>query len=79
MCKQGRSGLRELLFMPALSLMRAKDGTLAKFAQRLITAAKKRACVVGALMHKLMGLAFAILRSGKPYDPHYRAAKPVAA
>lgn len=79
MCKQGRGGLRELLFMPALSLMRAKEGTLARFAQRLISAAKKRACIVGALMHKLMGLAFAILRSGKPYDPHYRSASPATA
>lgn len=79
MCKQGRSGLRELLFMPALSLMHAKEGTLAKFAQRLIKAAKKRACVVGAVMHKLMGLAFAILRSGKPYDPNYRSASPAIA
>lgn len=73
MCKQGRVGLRELMFMPALSLMRATEGPLAKFAKRLVQASKKHACVVGALMRKLMGLAFAILRSGKPYDPHYRS------
>lgn len=73
MCKQGRAGLRELMFMPALSLMRATEGPLARFAQRLVEASKKHVCVVGALMRKLMGLAFAILRSGKPYDPHYRS------
>jgi hypothetical protein len=49
--------------------MRAKDGTLAKFVRRLIAAAKKRACVVGALMHKRMELAVAILRSGKHLIP----------
>jgi hypothetical protein len=43
-------------------------------AQRLVQARKKHACVVGALMRKLMGLAFVILRSGKPGDPHYRSA-----
>ena len=71
MCKQGRSGLRELLFMPAMSLMNSKQGPLKEFAQRLLNAAKKPACVVGALMRKLMALVFAILRSGKPYDAKY--------
>lgn len=72
MCKQGRGGLRELLFMPAMSLMSSKEGPLKDFALRLLKAAKKPACVVGALMRKLMALAFAILRSGKPYDAKYR-------
>lgn len=72
MCKQGRGGLRELLFMPAMSLMNSKEGPLKEFALRLLKAAKKPACVVGALMRKLMALAFAILRSGKPYDAKYR-------
>lgn len=71
MCKQGRSGLRELLFMPAMSLMKAKSGPLHEFAIRLIKAAKQPACVVGALMRKLMGLVFAILRSGQADDPIY--------
>lgn len=73
MCKQCRAGLRELMFMPALSLMRTTEGPLAKFARRLVEASKKHACVLGTLMRRLMGLAFAILRSGKPYEPHYRS------
>ena len=74
LCKQGRSGLRTLMFMPAISLMAVKKttGPLHSFAQRLKKNAKKSACIVGALMRKLMGMSFAILRSGQPYNPNYR-------
>jgi len=71
LCKQGRSGLRTLFFMPALSLMGRKTGPLYHFAERLLKAAKRPACVMGALMRKLSTLVFAILRSGKPFDPNY--------
>lgn len=71
LCKQGRGGLRRLLFMPAMSLMGSKSGPLRKFADQLLAASKTPACVVGALMRKLMALAFAILRSGVAFDPNY--------
>lgn len=71
LCKQGRGVLRRIMFMPALSLMSSKSGPLRAFAERLLNKNKKPACVVGALMRKLTALAFAIIRSGKPFDPHY--------
>ena len=71
LCKQGRAGLRKLFFMPALCLMGRKTGPLYSFIDRLLHAAKKPACVIGALMRKLSTLVFAILRSGKPFDPNY--------
>lgn len=74
LCKQGRGNLRKLFFMPAVSLMGSKKGPLRQFADRLLAAAKKPACVVGALMRKLAGLVFAILRSGKPFDTNYTRA-----
>jgi transposase len=79
LCKQGRGGLRKIFFMPAVSLMGSKSGPLRRFADRLLGAAKKRACVVGALMRKLSALVFAILRSGKPFDPNYIRPAAVAA
>lgn len=78
LCKQGRGGLRRLMFMPAVSLMNSKPGPLRHFAERLLKATKKPACVVGALMRKLMALTFAILRSGRPFDPNYRRSFAVA-
>jgi transposase len=79
LCKQGRGGLRKLFFMPAVSLMGSKTGPLRQFADRLLGAAKKPACVVGALMRKLSALVFAILRSGKPFDPNYARTMAVTA
>src|SRR5687768_7050352 len=35
LCKQGRSGLRSLLFLPAMSILATKAGPLKTFAQRL--------------------------------------------
>jgi transposase len=72
LCKQGRSGLRTLMFMPAVSVLSSKRGPLLGFAKRLQEAGKAKLCVVGALMRKLLAMAFAILRSGQPFDPHYR-------
>lgn len=71
LCKQGRGVLRRIMFLPALSLMRSKSGPLRVFADRLLGKNKTPACVVGALMRKLIALVFAILRSGKPFDPLY--------
>lgn len=72
LCKQGRSGLRATLFMPAMSLLTTRSGPLKEFADRLLKSGKEKLCVIGALTRKLMSLAFAILRSGTPCDPGYR-------
>lgn len=72
LCKQGRPGLRRLLFHPALAVLHSRNSPLKPFAQRLLGAGKAPKCVVGALMRKLLSLVFAILRSGKPFDPHYQ-------
>lgn len=71
LCKQGRGVLRKVLFMPAVCLLKTKSGPLKDFAERLLKAAKKPACVVGALMRKLMTLVYAIITTGRPYDPCY--------
>ena len=81
LCKQGRGGLRSLLFLPAASILSCKSGPLKAFAQKLINAGKAPKCAVGALMRKLMALTFAILRSGKAYNPQFhftRSGSPAA-
>lgn len=74
LCKQGRGALRKLMFMPAIGVLKMKSGPLKAFADRLLNASKPKAkmCVIGALMRKLISLAFAIVRSNQPYDPNYR-------
>lgn len=72
LCKQGRGSLRKLMFMPALSVLGKKtQHSLSAFIERLRANKKASMCIVGALMRKLMALAFAILRSGQAFDPNY--------
>jgi transposase len=80
LCKQGRGSLRKLMFMPALSVLGKKTKhSLSGFIERLRANQKVSMCIIGALMRKLMALAFAILRSGKPFDPNYARTQAMAA
>jgi transposase len=72
LCKQGRGTLRKLMFMPAISVLGGKSkNSLRTFVERLRENQKAKMCIVGAVMRKLLSLAFAILRSGQPFDPNY--------
>jgi transposase len=81
LCKQGRGSLRKLLFMPALSVLGSTaKHTLRAMIERLRANPKPKSkmCIVGALMHKLLALAFGILRSGQPFDPNYARTRALA-
>lgn len=64
--KIGNSRLRGALYWPAIVAMR-KNASIRSFAQRLIAAGKPRMLVITAAMRKLLCLAYAVLRSGRPY------------
>jgi transposase len=66
--------LRKALYMPALVAMRANP-TLRALADRLRAAGKRPKVIVVAVMRKLLLLAWAILRSGRPYSPTYQSAR----
>jgi transposase len=68
MSKIGHSSLRKALYMPAVvATTRTTWGRL--FRDRLLTAGKPKMVVIGAMMRKLVYVAFGVLRSGKPFDP----------
>ena len=69
--KRGNANIRKTLYFPALSAMQ-HNPHLKVFAQRLKTYGKAKMQVVVAVMRKLLVLAYAIIKSGKPYDPHYQ-------
>lgn len=69
--KQGNAHLRKTLYYPALSAMQ-HNPHLKRFALRLKSAGKAKMAVVVAVMRKLLVLAYAILKTGKPYDPDYQ-------
>ena len=76
--KRGSSRLRAALYMPALVAQR-HNPLLATFAQRLLHAGKPKMAVVAAVMRKLLLLAAAILRSGRPFDPNHAPSLQIAA
>ena len=71
--KCGNAHIRKILYYPALSAMQSNP-QLRVFAQRLKAKGKENMVVVAAVMRKLLVLAYAIVKSGLPYDPNYQIA-----
>lgn len=73
MSKTGPSKLRRALYMPAVVCMTHTAWGKA-FTKRLLEAGKPKMLILGALMRKLVEMAYAILKSGKPFEPALHAA-----
>ncbi len=65
--KKGHSDIRRSLYMPAVV---AKNSTAwgRTFAERLLAAGKPPMVVVGALMRKIVAIAYGVLKSGVRFD-----------
>ena len=70
LCKTGNSRLRKALYMPAMVALRFNP-ILRTFSERLLAAGKHKRLIIGAVMRKLLVLAYGILRSGKRFDANY--------
>jgi len=66
--KTGSSRIRHALYMPALSAIRYNP-VIRAFRARLLANGKHKMVIVGAVMRKLVYLAYGVLKSGKPFDP----------
>jgi transposase len=71
----GNSRLRKALYMPAVVSMR-HNPLLKAFSERLLARGKAKMQAVGAIMRKLVHLAFGILKSQQPFDPNYLLTTP---
>jgi transposase len=58
------------LFLPALAAMRFNPIVQA-LVERMQTNGKNRMTIVGAVMRKLVHLAYGVLKHRKPFDPDY--------
>ncbi len=66
--KVGHARLRKALYMPAMvATTRTAWGRALK--QRLTVAGKPPMLILGAMMRKLLCVAYGVLRSGRPFDP----------
>jgi transposase len=71
--KIGHAPLRKALYMPAMvTLYRTEWGRC--FRQRLMAKGKATKLIIGAMMRKLIHVAFGVLKSGKPFDPKLQIA-----
>ena len=68
MSKIGHSFLRKALHMPAMVTL-YRTGWGKQFRRRLATAGKPPMLIIGAMMRKLIHVAFGVLKSGKPFNP----------
>jgi len=66
--KQGHSSIRQALYMPAVTAMSRTDWGKS-FAARLTAAGKPKKLILGALMRKIVAIAYGVLKSGKPFNP----------
>lgn len=72
LAKRGNAQLRKALYFPAV-VAAQHNPILRPFYQRLLAAGKSKMQALGAVMHKLLRIAVAILRSARPFDPNYRS------
>lgn len=70
MSRVGSSTLRAALYMPGL-VARRYNPLLNVFAERLLANGMAPKAVIGAVMRKLVHLIYGVIKSGKPFDPHF--------
>ena len=68
--KTGNQNIKTALYFPALSAMQ-HNPIVKALAERLRAQNKEKMVIVGAAMRKLLQLAFGVLKSGQPFDPHF--------
>ncbi len=70
--RTGSGALRAALYMPSL-VASHHNPLLRDFSERLRATGMAKKAVLGAVMHKLARLMYAVIRSGKPFDENYLA------
>ncbi|HXW00974.1 MAG TPA: transposase [Anaerolineae bacterium] len=76
--KMGNSRLRTAFYMPAISAMQWNPLVI-PLVERLQKRGKLPKVILGAVMRKLIHLAYGVLKTGKPFDPNYLQNRPVGA
>ncbi len=69
--KTGSATVRRLLYFPAISACQ-HNPLIAPWCAQLAARGKTKMQIIGAAMRKLLILVYGVLKSGQPFDPHYR-------
>ena len=76
--KQGNKHLRTALYFPAISAKKWNP-ICHEFAQRLEKTGLAKKAIIIAVMKKLLHQMYGILKSQRPFDPHFRQKLQIAA
>lgn len=76
--KVGNRHLRSAFYMPALAAHRYNP-IIADLVERLSAKGKSQMTIIGAVMRKLLHLAYGVLKTRKPFDPLHAHSVPVGA
>jgi transposase len=68
--KIGNSRLRKALYFPAITALRCSP-FFQSWAEGLRQRGKSKMAVIGAVMRKLVHIAYGVLKTGKPFDPEW--------
>jgi transposase len=68
--KIGNARLRKALYFPAITALRCSP-FFQQWAEGLRQRGKSKMAVIGAVMRKLVHLAYGVLKTGKPFDPEW--------
>jgi transposase len=66
--KMGHAQIRKALYMPAITAM-SRTAWGKAFAGRLLAAGKPKKLILGALMRKMVAIAYGVLKSAAPFNP----------
>jgi len=69
--KTGNPYLRKSFYMPAVAMLRVHNPLIQPLIERMQAEGRKQMVIVGAVMRKLLHLAYGVLKTGKPFDPNY--------
>jgi transposase len=70
--KIGNPRVRYALYLPAMTALRSSK-EFKELAARLTERGKKKMQIIAAAMHKLVRIAYGVLKNQRPYDPSYVA------
>jgi transposase len=68
LCKRGNASLRKALYFPAIVAMRYNP-IIKAFAEKLLAKGKCKMAVIGAVMRKLLHIAYGVLKHRTAFDP----------
>ena len=70
LAKRGNAHLRKALYMPALVAMKYNP-LMQALRERMAKTGHSTMAIIGAVMRKLLHLAYGVIKTGKPFDPHH--------